>query len=229
MLLNQPDFSIQPTGARPQANSYLICFSGSRVLVRRDGDHIDLPVYEELLPFLPEGFIPFELAHVDSRTIFTAHPYKGSVLPETEQFRYEDVHIFRSLPFSKAVLITTCWHLWSWYQSHRFCGCCGHANQPDEKERALRCTACGRLSFPVICPAVIVAVTCGEKILLAKSLNSPYRHYGLVAGYVEVGETLEQLLQHDAVGSKLGNGYAFICNGIHQNQVIIFLTNRCVQ
>lgn len=45
----------------------------------------------------------------------------------------------------------------------------------------------------------------------------------------QIGETLEQLLQHNTVGGKFGNGHAFICDGIHQNQVIVFLTNRCIQ
>ena len=48
----------------------------------------------------------------------------------------------------------------------------------------------------MIAPAIIVALTCGDAILLAKSANSPWKHYGLVAGYVEVGETLEQAVDY---------------------------------
>lgn len=51
----------------------------------------------------------------------------------------------------------------------------------------------------MIAPAIIVALTCGDAILLAKSANSPWKHYGLVAGYVEVGETLEQAVRREVM------------------------------
>ena len=51
----------------------------------------------------------------------------------------------------------------------------------------------------MIAPAIIVALTCGDAILLAKSANSPWKHYGLVAGYVEVGETLEQAARREVM------------------------------
>ncbi len=100
-----------------------------------------------------------------------------------------------------------CWHLWSWYRRSRFCGACGHPMQADEAERAVRCPACGQVSYPIIAPAVIVAITKGDRILLVKNRRSAYKHYALVSGYVEVGETLEHAVRREVleeVGLHLG-------------------------
>ena len=49
----------------------------------------------------------------------------------------------------------------------------------------------------MIAPAVIVAITSGDKILLAQNLRSKYKHHALIAGYVEVGETLEHAVHRE--------------------------------
>ena len=77
-------------------------------------------------------------------------------------------------------------------------------------ERAMQCPSCGALSYPVICPSVIVAITDGDRLLLTKYAPSHSRHrqYALVAGYTEVGETLEQTVHREVmeeVGLKVKN------------------------
>jgi NAD+ diphosphatase len=54
------------------------------------------------------------------------------------------------------------------------------------------CTACGREHFPRISPAVIVLVRRGDEALLARNARFPPGRFGLLAGFVEPGETLEQ-------------------------------------
>ena len=53
------------------------------------------------------------------------------------------------------------------------------------------------MSYPRISPAVIMAVTRGEKILLARSRRFPTGFYSVLAGFVEPGETLEQCVQRE--------------------------------
>ena len=55
--------------------------------------------------------------------------------------------------------------LHGWYHDHQFCGRCGFPAEPDKVERAMRCPACGNLVYPTISPAVIVAVTHGNRLL----------------------------------------------------------------
>lgn len=197
MIFSQPDFSVKPTGAAMKENSLFACFSGLRVLLDRKTN--TLPTAAQMAAAFPDDFKPFELAHTDDKTIFSFHPAQAAEVEETEELGYFSINIFRSLPFDTAALITTSWHLWSWYQNHRFCGRCGKPLLPDAKERALRCEACGSMLFPTISPAVITAITCGDRILLARNANSPFANYALVAGYVEVGETLEHAVRREVL------------------------------
>ena len=72
----------------------------------------------------------------------------------------------------------------------------------------LRCPNCGNMIFPRISPAVIVAVTNGDRILLSKYAGRAYTRYALLAGYAEIGETIEQTVHREVmeeVGLKVKN------------------------
>ena len=95
-----------------------------------------------------------------------------------------------------------------WYRDHAFCGRCGTRTVHDHKERMLQCPSCGTLVYPVICPAVIVAVTHKEKILMTKYAGGAYRKYALIAGFTEIGETIEETVRREVmeeVGLKVKN------------------------
>ena len=85
----------------------------------------------------------------------------------------------------------TAYHLWKWYNDNKYCGRCGHKLNHDLKERALKCDACGNMVFPRINPAVIVGVINGDSILITK-YRTGYAHSALIAGFTEIGETLEE-------------------------------------
>ncbi len=93
----------------------------------------------------------------------------------------------------------TAWHLFVWYRNNRFCGNCGGKTLHDAQERMVRCPACGNMIFPRIAPAVITAVTDGDRILLTKYAGRGYTHYALIAGYTEIGETMEQTVQREVL------------------------------
>lgn len=208
MIYSHPDFSVQPIHAQLHDDSLMACFNKGRILISALRGHKTLPTWAELRKYWPAHETPFELAHVEKTAIFSVHPFRDCTIPESEGLQYENANVFRTLPFHDAALITTSRHLWTWYQQNRFCGSCGSLLAPDDQERALRCAKCGRMVFPTICPAVITAITSGEKILLVKTHNHPTGAYSLVAGYVEVGETLEHTVRREAmeeVGLELHN------------------------
>ncbi len=80
-------------------------------------------------------------------------------------------------------------HLSRWYSMNRFCGRCGERLVHAEGERALHCAKCGNHMYPRINPAVIVAVTDGDRILMTRYANRPYVQRALIAGFCEIGET----------------------------------------
>ncbi|WP_459947244.1 NAD(+) diphosphatase [Desulfocastanea catecholica] len=95
-----------------------------------------------------------------------------------------------------------------WHREHRFCGKCGTAMQNRETELAKICPACGFVSFPRLSPAVIMAITRGDHILLARSPHFPPRMFSTLAGFVEPGETLEEAVKREVreeVNIRIGN------------------------
>lgn len=58
----------------------------------------------------------------------------------------------------------------------------------------MSCPACKRVYYPRISPAVIVLVTRGEQALLARNSRFPLPFFSTLAGFSEVGESLEETL-----------------------------------
>lgn len=79
-----------------------------------------------------------------------------------------------------------------WRQDTRFCPRCGCEMAHSEKERAMCCTACSKVVYPSVSPAVIVLITDGNRCFLARGKHYGAKFYSLIAGYVEAGESLEQ-------------------------------------
>ena len=92
----------------------------------------------------------------------------------------------------------TAYHLWKWYSDNKFCGKCGSKLNSSEKERALICPDCGNVIYPRINPAVIVGVTKGDYLLLTRYRRG-YAHNALVAGFTEIGETLEETVAREVM------------------------------
>ena len=92
----------------------------------------------------------------------------------------------------------TAWHLYRWIQDNKYCGKCGHPMDFDKKERAMRCPHCSNIVYPKISPAIIVGVTNDKgQILVTKYARGHYQSYALVAGYYEIGETIEETVKRE--------------------------------
>ncbi len=85
----------------------------------------------------------------------------------------------------------------TWDLTSRYCGRCGHLTANSDIERSKVCPACDFKSFPRISPAVIVAVTKCDRILLARAYRFPVKIYSVIAGFVEPGETLEECIKRE--------------------------------
>ncbi|MCR5134964.1 MAG: NAD(+) diphosphatase [Clostridiales bacterium] len=111
-------------------------------------------------------------------------------------------------PKHQIFAILTGVQLGRWYSNNAYCGRCGAKTELDTKERMIRCPQCGNMIFPKVQPAVIIAVTNGDKLLLTKYADRPHKAYALVAGFVEIGETLEECVAREVmeeVGMKVRN------------------------
>ena len=90
-----------------------------------------------------------------------------------------------------------------WDRTHQFCGHCATPMTQLPTERAKRCPNCGLVNYPRLSPAVIVLIKRGEELLLARAPHFPTGMHGLIAGFVEPGESLEDTIVrevHEEVG-----------------------------
>lgn len=94
----------------------------------------------------------------------------------------------------------TAYQLAEWYEVTQFCGRCGTKNTNDSTERARVCPTCGNKIYPRINPAVIIGVIDRKenKMVLTK-YRSGYGHNALVAGFTEIGETLEGTVEREVM------------------------------
>lgn len=119
---------------------------------------------------------------------------------EIPGYEYRSMYKTRSCkPKEEVLAAATGWHLHLWYSMNRYCGACGTPVLPDEKERMLRCPSCGHLIFPTIAPAVIVGVTDGNRIILTTYAAREYKRYALIAGFTEIGETVEETVRREVM------------------------------
>jgi NAD+ diphosphatase len=85
----------------------------------------------------------------------------------------------------------------AWDRDHQYCGRCGTPTERVPGERARQCSNCGLISYPRLSPAIIVLIERGEEILLARGHQFPPGRFGIVAGFVEPGEALEEAVERE--------------------------------
>ncbi len=225
----------QYTAYSPVDEDIVFFFQGSSLLAKyEDEETLVYPQYKEFVKGIilqenkdsVDNYTFIYLLSVDDTRYFLAEKkgelLKGQYIGEmadasihkeyaavVEGFDFVGVNSFRKAkPKATAFAAITAYHIYGWYRDNHFCGRCGGPTVHDSKERMVRCTSCGNMIFPKICPAVIVAVTDNDRILLTKYAGRMYRNYALIAGFNEAGETLEQTVEREVmeeVGLKVKN------------------------
>ena len=84
-----------------------------------------------------------------------------------------------------------------WRARHRHCGACGNALEFQRAGWLGYCAHCTLEHYPRTDPAMIVAVTDGQRLLLGRQASWPERRYSTLAGFVEPGESLEQTVARE--------------------------------
>ena len=200
------------TPCTPSAEDPVLCVRGKEILIeKREDDTLSLPSVAQVANW-SGGWEAWEAQplrygfRMEGKNYFLWMGESGEAAPP---YGYVNARSLRQT-VSKDVCYAamTGWHIYNWYRTSRFCGSCGAPTVHDETERMVRCTKCGNPIYPRINPAVIVGVTNGDRLLLTKYAGRGYTHYALIAGFTEVGETLEQTVQREVmeeVGLKVTN------------------------
>jgi len=172
-----------------EEDDYILHYNENSLLLKTKGDGFELPRkndVSDLFPVMGSTFL-FSLNDVRCFLVWDAP------MTISDQFSYKEISFFRTLkPQEIAWVSIAGFQLMNWYLQNRYCGKCGSKTTEKEDERAIVCPECHHVVFPKISPAIIVAIVCNDKILLAHNANFQENWYSLVAGYVDIGESLEE-------------------------------------
>ena len=186
-------FDIAFKNFKPQETDFILHFNkNGKILVKAEGDKLLFPTAKEL----PMSEQIIYLFSVDEKRYFLAITQNEI---ELSGFEYQGLRELRGTCKNADLLVAfTAYHLWRWYTETRFCGKCAEKLDFSRTERALVCKKCGNTVYPRINPAVIVAVTKGDSLLVTR-YRKGYNHNALVAGFTEIGETLEQTVAREVM------------------------------
>lgn len=186
----------------PQKDDFLLVYDGRNVLVKEWEGEVVFPTFSEL----KGEYNCTYLFSIDAQQFFLGSRWMEG---ELEGYEWKNINIYRdALPKHHGFAIITGWQLYRWYDTRKYCGRCATRMENDEKERMMKCPKCGLMEFPKICPAVIVGVTHGNKILMSKYAGREYTKYALLAGFAEIGEPIEDTVRREVmeeVGLKVKN------------------------
>ncbi len=186
--------------------AYWFIFKLNNMLVELEKSH-NIPFYKNLSEI---NIFPNRTQYLglfNGYPCFSVEVDPGTIAPEGMDFQdlrssYSDLDEDVYLLAGRAVQIIT------WDCNHQFCGKCGTPNLTKDDEMAKVCPKCGFTSYTRLSPAVITAIVNDGKLLMAQHNHIPGNRYGLIAGFVEAGETLEEAVQRETmeeVGLKVKN------------------------
>lgn len=170
-----------------------LVYKDEKVLLKVQDGRIAYPSFQEISADVKKGIYAFK---IDDRKLFL---YLEAV-EERGEYAYRSVNELRqAVPRELAYAGVLGNHLNIWYRDNIYCGRCTSKLLHDTKERMLFCPKCGNKIYPKICPAVIVCVTNGDKVLLTKYAGRQYTKYALIAGFTEIGETAEETVSREVM------------------------------
>ncbi|MCB1646167.1 MAG: NAD(+) diphosphatase [Pseudomonadales bacterium] len=196
-------------GHQPPANfdlSYHIIISDGEILAPEAGPFRPM-TNDEIRWIFPEILSEHCLGMVGGVPLFVTEVDPEADEPEGYEFGnlwsflgQVDEPVFYLL--GKAKQIT------EWHHHHQFCGQCGQPTEASDFDRSRRCRPCGQFFYPRLSPSIIVLITRGEELLLARNAQARGNFYSTLAGFVEPGESLEEAVHREVmeeVGVKIRN------------------------
>ena len=218
----------------PGDGSLVFVFSKGELLTAVTDDQIRIPAFEELAvpkggeaakkpAITPDDFV--WLFTLDGKDCFW---YRGSAAPRKEAqpdaavsvpegYSFNSIRNLRKKGLGPQYLFFaayTAQQLVNWYLDNAYCGRCAAPTLLSRSERAIKCPDCGRRIYPRIIPAVIVGVLSrgetreDDRIVLTKYAGRDVPYYALIAGFTEIGETIEETVKREVmeeVGLKVKN------------------------
>ncbi|NMG22976.1 NAD(+) diphosphatase [Brasilonema bromeliae] len=171
--------------------AWWFAFVGNKLLVRAEAKVSEIP---NLISLTEIGLEPVRtqfLGTLDGQPCYSAELPKDAIAPDGMVLQGLR-ELYGTLDEQLYALSGRAIQIVEWDRTHQYCGHCATGTTQLSHERAKRCPKCGLVNYPRLSPAIIVLVSRGEELLLARAPRFPPGMYSVLAGFVEPGESLEE-------------------------------------
>lgn len=165
------------------------------LVVRREGDRVELPTDDDAESLGLSDADVHELVPLEGVRAVAASIGEAPLAPHLQIGRLRE--LYPLLGDARFLMAGRATQVVEWAATHKFCGRCAAPTERVAGERCMRCPACGLLGYPRIAPAVIVLVRRGDEALLARGARFPGAFFSTLAGFVEIGESLEETIARE--------------------------------
>ncbi|XP_056285060.1 nucleoside diphosphate-linked moiety X motif 13 isoform X1 [Pseudoliparis swirei] len=104
---------------------------------------------------------------------------------------------FFLLPEPAAPLVAKGQALLRWHQTSGFCSATGEPTRRNQAGSQRVCSSSGITYYPKMSPVVIILVSDGKRCLLGRQSSFPQGMYSALAGFCDLGETVEETLSRE--------------------------------
>ena len=187
-------YHVEFSKKQPGDDAICFVFKGAEILEKMVDDVLLPPTYGEIKEKVQKYIYLFaiddtEYYLADLKEEDIPEGYGWWIVRNAPEHRAQDQHFAEY----------TAYQLYVWYRDNQFCGRCGTHTEADGSLRMLRCPKCGNMIFPRITPAIMVAVTHEDKILVTRYKGRAYKGYAMIAGFNEIGETAEETVRREVL------------------------------
>lgn len=168
---------------------WFVFYNNDLLLQKTSAGSYTIPFQEEPPTDIIESTTVHNISPLDTSEVKTYRIYEP-----INNDKYEMCNLRASYhKLSKSLYLKAgkCEEILYWDLNTQFCGICG-GRMKLHTDISKKCEKCGKEIWPQLATAIIVLIHNGDKVLLVHANNFKGNYYGLVAGFVETGETLEQ-------------------------------------
>lgn len=182
--------------ALPAKHYWFVFCNGDIMLLKKPDGSYTIPMLAEA----PTATMPsteiLDVSPMDDGTQVKTYSIEIPLPPNSQ---YEMCGLRKSFyKLSKSLYLKAgkCEEILYWNRNNKYCGVCGTKMQM-HTIISKKCPKCGKEVWPQLATAIIVLISKGDEVLLVHANNFKGTFYGLVAGFVETGETLEEAVRRE--------------------------------
>jgi NAD+ diphosphatase len=189
------DHAWDAANANPRGRCF--AFAGPDILILGKPDAApQIPTWEDLRAWGITAIRYQYLGTLDGEPCWSAELAPGVLAPEIATLSGLRP-LYDVIPESHYAVAGRAAQIVAWDRDHQYCGRCGDPTERVPGERGRHCARCDLTAYPRVSPAIIVLIERDDRILLARGRAFIPRRFGIIAGFVEPGESLEDTVRRE--------------------------------